>query len=128
MKKLQRLRGVRSCEQRQARRAGFTGKIAIHPEQVEVINRAFTPSAEEVAYARRVIEAFGSGVGTVSLDGKMLDLPHLKQARRVLAMAKGAKREVVRRSLVGRLWAAFRLRAVNRKRRQPAARHTPHSP
>ncbi len=68
-----------------ARRAGFTGKIAIHPEQVEVINQAFTPSAEEVAYARRVVEVFAEGVGTSSLDGKMLDMPHLKQARRVLA-------------------------------------------
>ena len=71
-----------------ARRAGFTGKIAIHPDQVEVINRAFTPSAEEIDYAKRVIEAFGAGVGTVSLDGKMLDMPHLKQARRILATAK----------------------------------------
>jgi citrate lyase subunit beta/citryl-CoA lyase len=71
-----------------ARRAGFTGKIAIHPDQVEIINQAFTPSADEIAYAKRVIEAFAAGVGTVSLDGRMLDMPHLKQARRVLAMAK----------------------------------------
>ncbi|MFZ0681207.1 HpcH/HpaI aldolase/citrate lyase family protein [Candidatus Binatus sp.] len=70
-----------------ARRAGFTGKIAIHPDQVEVINDAFTPSPEDVAYADRVIEAFASGAGTVALDGKMLDMPHLKQARRTLALA-----------------------------------------
>jgi len=67
-----------------ARRAGFTGKIAIHPDQVEPINRSFTPTAEEIEYARRVVEAFSSGAGTVGLDGKMLDMPHLKQARRVL--------------------------------------------
>jgi len=67
-----------------AHRAGFTGKIAIHPDQVEPINRSFTPTAEEIEYARRVVEAFSSGAGTVGLDGKMLDMPHLKQARRVL--------------------------------------------
>jgi len=70
-----------------ARRAGFTGKIAIHPDQVNVINAAFTPSPEDVTYANRVIEAFASGAGTVALDGKMLDMPHLKQARRILALA-----------------------------------------
>ncbi len=71
------------------RRAGFIGKIAIHPAQAEVINRAFTPSADEVAYAQRVIDVFekNPGLGTVGLDGKMLDMPHLKQARNVLAMA-----------------------------------------
>jgi len=72
------------------RRAGFVGKIAIHPAQAEVINRAFTPSDEEIAYARRVVEVFeqNPGLGTVGLDGKMLDMPHLKQARNVLAMAE----------------------------------------
>ncbi len=74
-------------ESENARRAGFTGKIAIHPDQVEVINDAFTPSPEDVAYANRVIEAFASGAGTVALDGKMLDMPHLKQARRILGLA-----------------------------------------
>ncbi len=71
------------------RRAGFIGKIAIHPDQSAVINRAFTPSDEEVAFARRVVEIFekNPGVGTVGLDGKMLDMPHLKQARNVLALA-----------------------------------------
>lgn len=67
-----------------ARRAGFTGKIAIHPDQVEPINRSFTPTPEEIEYARRVVAAFSSGAGTVGLDGKMLDMPHLKQAHRVL--------------------------------------------
>ncbi|MHB8383428.1 MAG: HpcH/HpaI aldolase/citrate lyase family protein [Candidatus Binataceae bacterium] len=71
-----------------ARQAGFTGKIAIHPEQVAPINAAFTPSADEIAYAQRVVAAFSAGVGTAAIDGKMLDQPHLKQARRVLAMAR----------------------------------------
>ena len=71
------------------RRAGFIGKVAIHPAQSPVINRAFTPSDDEVAHAKRVIEVFkqNPGVGTVGLDGKMLDMPHLKQARNVLLMA-----------------------------------------
>lgn len=75
------------------RRAGFIGKIAIHPDQSAVINRAFTPSDEEVAFARRVVEIFekNPGVGTVGLDGKMLDMPHLKQARNVLALAESIK-------------------------------------
>lgn len=74
-------------ESQAARRAGFTGKIAIHPDQVDPINRAFTPAPDEIEHARRVIEAFASGAGTVALDGKMLDMPHLKQARRLLASA-----------------------------------------
>ncbi|MGO9450521.1 MAG: HpcH/HpaI aldolase/citrate lyase family protein [Candidatus Binataceae bacterium] len=74
-------------ESQAARRAGFTGKIAIHPDQVEPINRSFTPTPEDIVYARRVVAAFASGAGTVGLDGKMLDMPHLKQAHRVLASA-----------------------------------------
>jgi citrate lyase subunit beta/citryl-CoA lyase len=72
---------------KQSRRRGFTGKLAIHPDQVEPINRAFTASEAELAWSRRVVETFESnpGLGTVGLDGKMLDMPHLKQARRVLA-------------------------------------------
>jgi len=68
-----------------ARREGFGGKIAIHPDQVAIINECFTPSPDEVAHAQRVVAAFAqAGTGTVGLDGKMLDLPHLKQARRLL--------------------------------------------
>ncbi len=72
------------------RRGGFIGKIAIHPAQSDVINRAFTPSDEEVDFAKRVVAVFeeNPGVGTAGLDGKMLDMPHLKQARNVLAMAE----------------------------------------
>jgi citrate lyase subunit beta/citryl-CoA lyase len=79
-----------SC--REARRDGFGGKLAIHPAQVDVINEAFTPDADEIAHARRVVELFDSnpGIGTLALDGVMLDMPHLKQARRILAMAESA--------------------------------------
>jgi citrate lyase subunit beta / citryl-CoA lyase len=70
-----------------ARFDGFTGKVAIHPDQVAVINAAFTPSAQEIAYAKQVVAAFESGVGAVSLDGKMLDIPHLKAAKRTLSSA-----------------------------------------
>ncbi|MAL77722.1 MAG: CoA ester lyase [Sneathiella sp.] len=72
------------------RRMGYIGKIAIHPAQVPIINRAFSPSEEEIAYARRVIDIFeqNPGLGTVGLDGKMLDMPHLKQARNVIALAE----------------------------------------
>lgn len=70
---------------RAAHRDGFSGMLAIHPDQVPVINAAFTPSAAEIAYAERVVAAFASGEGVASLDGKMLDQPHLKQAQHVLA-------------------------------------------
>jgi citrate lyase subunit beta/citryl-CoA lyase len=73
---------------RAAQREGFTGMLAIHPDQVETINAAFTPSAADVEHARRVVAAFASGVGVASLDGKMLDQPHLKQARHVLALSE----------------------------------------
>ena len=73
----------------EASREGFTGRIAIHPDQVGPINAAFTPSAAEIAHARRVLAAFEAvpGAGVASLDGKMLDLPHLRQARQVLIRA-----------------------------------------
>ena len=69
-----------------AAREGFTGRIAIHPNQVAGINRSFSPSEADVAHAQRVVAAFAAqpDVGTVGLDGKMLDIPHLKQAQRVL--------------------------------------------
>ena len=65
---------------------GFSGRIAIHPGQVGAINECFVPSAEAVAHARRVVAAFAAapGQGAVGLDGMMLDMPHLKQARQVL--------------------------------------------
>ena len=71
---------------RAAQREGFSGMFAIHPDQVEIINAAFTPSEADVAHAKRVVEAFASGAGVASLDGKMLDQPHLVQACHVLAL------------------------------------------
>lgn len=76
---------------RAAQREGFSGMIAIHPDQVPVINAAFTPSPEDVAYSKRVVEAFAGGAGVASLDGKMLDQPHLKQARHVLKLNEQLK-------------------------------------
>jgi citrate lyase subunit beta/citryl-CoA lyase len=72
-----------------ARRDGFTGMMAIHPAQVPVINAAFTPSEAEVAHARAVVAAFEAnpGAGALSLDGRMIDRPHLVQAQRTLAAA-----------------------------------------
>jgi len=71
-----------------ARRRGFRGKIAIHPDQVDIINAAFTPSEAELAAARKVVDAFAAqpDAGTLSIDGVMLDMPHLKQARRTLGL------------------------------------------
>ncbi len=69
---------------RTAHRDGFSGMLAIHPDQVPVINAAFMPSPGEIAHAERVVGAFATGAGVVSLDGKMLDQPHLKQAQRIL--------------------------------------------
>jgi citrate lyase subunit beta/citryl-CoA lyase len=76
---------------RLAQREGFSGMLAIHPDQVEPINAAFTPSAADIAHAEKVVAAFASGAGVAALDGKMLDQPHLKQARHVLALASALK-------------------------------------
>ena len=75
------------AEARAARRDGFGAKMAIHPAQVPIINKVFTPSAEAVARARAVIAAFAAapGAGVVSLDGEMLDLPHWTRAKKTLA-------------------------------------------
>ena len=71
---------------RKARRDGFNGMLAIHPAQVDVINAAFEPTTEELQYAERIIRLFDEnpGSGTVGLDGKMIDRPHLIQAQRLL--------------------------------------------
>lgn len=70
----------------EARREGFTGRFAIHPAQVDGINEGFMPSAAEVEQAHRIIAAFDAAgdSGTVGLDGQMLDIPHLRQAQKVL--------------------------------------------
>jgi len=70
-----------------SRHDGFTGRISIHPDQVPVINESFTPSASEVSAARRIVEAFATGMGAVAIDGKMYDVPHLKAAQRLLGVA-----------------------------------------
>lgn len=82
-----------SCDE--ARRDGFSGKLAIHPDQVEVINQSFTPSADEIERASRIVQLFEAnpGAGTLALDGVMLDLPHLRQARRILQLAQMAQVE-----------------------------------
>lgn len=71
------------------RSQGYRGMLAIHPAQVDVINEAFTPSAEEIAHARAVVQAFADnpGAGTIGIDGQMLDRPHLALAERLLAEA-----------------------------------------
>jgi len=72
-----------------ARQAGFTGKLAIHPDQIDIINDLFVPTKDEIEHARRVVHSFEAGtLGVVGLDGKMLDMPHLRQARTILARAK----------------------------------------
>ena len=79
-------------ESEEARRDGFTGKMAIHPAQVPIINEVFTPSAAAVAQARAVIAAFEAqpNKGTVGIDGVMYDRPHLDRARQLLARAEAA--------------------------------------
>jgi citrate lyase subunit beta/citryl-CoA lyase len=76
-----------ACEA--SRHDGFTGRLAIHPDQVPVINQAFTPTDADFALARRIVEAFASGAGAVSIGGKMYDIPHLKAARRLLSIPAG---------------------------------------
>ncbi len=74
---------------RRARRDGFLGRIAIHPDQVETINRCFTPSDAELTEARKIAAAFAASpdAGTLGIDGKMYDMPHLKAAHKTLAAA-----------------------------------------
>jgi citrate lyase subunit beta / citryl-CoA lyase len=79
-------------ETEESRRDGFTGKMAIHPAQVPVINEVFTPTAGAVAKARAVIAAFDAnpGKGAVGIDGTMYDRPHLERARQLIARASAA--------------------------------------
>jgi citrate lyase subunit beta / citryl-CoA lyase len=77
----------RECEE--AQRDGFSGKMAIHPAQVPVINEVFTPSAESLAQARAIVDAFAKnpGAGVVGIGGVMYDRPHLARAERLLRQA-----------------------------------------
>ncbi len=83
-------------EVRASRRAGFGGKMAIHPDQIDTINAGFAPSEAEFAQAKAIVQAFQNaqlGAGAVQLDGKMLDKPHLVQALRMLASVAEAHHE-----------------------------------
>jgi citrate lyase subunit beta/citryl-CoA lyase len=83
-------------ECRAASRDGFTAKMAIHPAQIPVINKAFTPSPEAVAKAHAIVQAFAGapGTGVLTLDGMMIDRPHLLRAERLLARAEAVKGSV----------------------------------
>ncbi len=79
-------------EARHARQLGFGGKLVIHPSQIAHVNEVFSPSEDEVAYARKVIEAFraaeAQGLGAISLDGKMIDAANARQAADLIALAE----------------------------------------
>ena len=81
--------GLRKRAQ-QVRRAGYRGMLAIHPAQVDIINQAFTPSAEELAAAQEIVDLFAAnpGAGTIGYKGAMLDRPHLARARALLELAR----------------------------------------
>jgi len=82
------------AEARAALRDGFTAKMAIHPAQVPIINEVFTPTEDDLSHARAIVQAFDEAgdVGVVNLDGVMIDIPHLKQARRLIAKAEAARK------------------------------------
>lgn len=79
------------ADAQRARRMGYTGKHAIHPAQLEIINEVFSPSAEEIAYARKIMEAWGeaeaAGRGSLAMDGRMVDVPVVKRAQNLLSFA-----------------------------------------
>ncbi|KAF0232071.1 MAG: citrate lyase subunit beta / citryl-CoA [Beijerinckiaceae bacterium] len=81
-----------AAECRAARRDGFTGKMAIHPAQVAIINAVFTPDAAAIAHAAKIVQFFRDNpdAGVVGIDGQMVDKPHLVQAERLLARARAA--------------------------------------
>ena len=76
---------AREC--REGKLDGFTAKMAIHPAQVPIINEVYTPSDEEVAQARKIVDAFeaAGNPGVIGVDGQMLDRPHLRKAEKLLA-------------------------------------------
>jgi citrate lyase subunit beta/citryl-CoA lyase len=78
------------AEARRAHSLGFGGKLCIHPRQVAVVNEAFSPSADDLAWAQRVVDAAAaSGGAAVAVDGKMVDAPVLARARRLLGARRG---------------------------------------
>jgi len=72
---------------------GFTGMLAIHPAQVQIINKSFTPTDAQLRHAESVIQAFedNPGAGAVQVAGRMIDIPHLKQAQKILSLYEGTK-------------------------------------
>lgn len=80
-----------------AKQLGFNGKMLIHPSQIVLVNRTFSPSNEEIEYAKKVVETFEEakvkGLGAFSLDGRMIDAASFQQAKDVLSMAEGISRE-----------------------------------
>ena len=83
---------------KQAKKCGFNGKFAIHPEQISVINDGFSPSRNEIDKAKRIIDAFEEaelhGRGSTSLDGMVVDIPVLKRARNILKLATKLNKEI----------------------------------
>ena len=81
------------AEAAEAARDGFTGKMAIHPNQVEVINQVFTPTAEQIAVSEEIVKAFADNpqAGVLGIRGEMVDRAHIARAERILARAKAAK-------------------------------------
>jgi len=81
--------GLRA-EAQAAARDGFTGKMAIHPNQIDIINQVFTPSDAEIENAQKVVTAFqqSQNQGVVAIDGQMFDIPHLKRAEKLLARSR----------------------------------------
>lgn len=87
---IRNVEGLRA-EAHDARRMGYGGKIAIHPDQVAIIHEVFTPTDAEIDWANRVIATFegNPGAGVLTMDGKMLDKPHLVLARRLVSRTGG---------------------------------------
>ena len=79
-RRLERIAGARGA-------TDSSGRLAIHPDQVAVINRAYTPSHAEIEHARKIVAAFEAdpGAGALGIDGRMVDIPHLKAARKTLS-------------------------------------------
>ncbi len=80
-----------AVEANEARRDGFSAKAIIHPSHIDIVNDAFSPKPEEIAWAEQVIAAFTADpqAGVVKIDGKMIDKPHERTARRIITMARG---------------------------------------
>lgn len=87
-----------AAECQEAAWMGYTGKITIHPNQIDIVNAAFSPIPEEVDEARRLVEAFAEaekkGLMAISFEGKMVDVPHLTRAKKILARAEQIERQL----------------------------------